>query len=311
MRKLAAALLFLPLGACNSDPLAPLNEGQIASEPETVAIEMTAYVPAAGHAFKDLFVSNLSVIPQKAQLLLSTARDGLPDGLKQSLAAEFGFTVGPSAYSATPGFSDLVLRLMGVKLADQAKLHCAPGAMASSSNDAFIFHDSRLPGSPTAFLGLRDCEKLYLGLDPTKFDNSGSGIPDYLKIRCGLNPRNSHDSLLDPTGVGISHYDECKRHLPNDESPDSQPAQVFGYHYRIDVHADGSRDFAVSNIPVLNSGQDNLLAFYLVETDLSSGAESLYTAFTILPAGSGESTLKFAYWATDPAHFTNQEIVPQ
>ena len=312
---ISLALVLLPMAwvssACNFDNLVPLNSGQFAAPPETVALLVSGYVPAAGDTFKDLFVSNFSVKASQGALSLMTARDGLPDTLKQQLAAAYGFTVGPIAYSVNPGFSDFALALMGIHIGQQSLLNCATQLQQSSSNDAFIFPDPRLPGSPTAFLGLRDCEKQYLGLNPALFDNNGNGIPDYLKLRCSLNPKNTHDFRLDMPGDGLSNYERCKRHIPIDENSGSQPNQLFAYQYDFENQPDGSKTLSVSNIPILNGGQDNLIALYLTESNRATGVASLYTAFTILGPGSSGSTLKFSYWATDPSKYFNQEIVPQ
>jgi hypothetical protein len=297
--------------ACKSDPLTPLAPSQFANPPQTVAVSIMNYVPAQGKAFKDLFVSNFSVKAAKGALSLNTARDGLPDTLKQQIASTYGFTVGTNAYSINAGFSDLVLYLMGVTLSQESLLSCAPNLQNSSSNDAFTFTDARLSAGITAFLGLRDCEKQYLGLNPALFDNNGNGIPDYLKLRCGLNPANTHDSHLNVAADGVSNYDKCKQNIPADESSNSQANTLFAYQYNFEVHADGSQNLYVTNIPILNGGQDNFIAFYLTEVDLSTKAESLYTAFTILGAGSNGVTLKFNYWATDPNKYTNQQVVPQ
>lgn len=312
MRKLwIAASLSALLAACNADNLQPLQGGQFAPPPQTVTLEVINYTPAQGKAFKDLFVTNLSVKASQGQLLPMTARDGLPDALKTQLSATYGFTVGPSAYSVNPGFSDFLLSLMGVQFAQQSLLNCATNLQQSASNDALIFPDRRQPGAPMAFLGLRDCEKLYLGLNPAKFDNNGNGIPDYLKLRCGLNPKNTNDYKLNITGDGVTNYDKCKEHIPIDENANSQPNGLFAYKYNFEVHPDGTQNLMVSNIPILNGGQDNLIALYLVETDLTTLAPALYTAFTILSPGANGLILKFNYWATDPSKYTNQEIIPQ
>jgi hypothetical protein len=309
-------LVFLAAGlttfmGCNAENLQPLNEGQFAAPPETASIAIMNYVPAPGKAFKDLFVSNFSVKAGRAKLALMTDRDGLPDTVKQQYVPTYGFTPGAGAYSINPGFSDFLLSLVGVTVTQQSLLTCAASLQQSSSNDAFNFPDSRLPGSPTAFLGFRDCEKQYIGLNPTLFDYNGNGIPDYLKVRCGLNPKNPKDSQLNVAADGVSNYDKCKQHIPIDERADSQANQLFAYKYKIEVHTDGSRNLYVSNIPILNGGRDNFIAFYLTEVDLSTKASNLYTAFTILNAGSNGLTLKFNHWATDPTKYFNQRVIPQ
>ena len=298
-------------GACHEDTLQPLNQGKFAAPPETVAVQIMGYQPAPGNVFKDLFVSNFSVKAAVGVLSLSTARDGLGDGLKQGLAATFGFNAGTNPYSANPGFSDLLLYDMGVTFSQQPLLSCATNLQQSSTNDAFVFQDTRNGAPFTAFLGLRDCEKQYLGLNTSLFDNSRSGIPDYLKIRCGLNPKDPNDVTLSPAADGVTNYEKCKQHIPIDESAASQPNILFAYKYDFEVHADGTQNLAVSNIAVLNHGQDNLIAIYLTEENLTTKANSLFTAFAILPTAMNGRTLRFNYWATDPTKYTNQEIIPQ
>lgn len=311
LRLLGVLFWWLCLSGCNDSNLQSLGQAQFAQPPQTMSIAIMNYAPQPGNAFKDLFVSNFSVKAAQGQLLLSTSRDGLPDTLKQQLNPVFGFVPGPGAYSVNPGFSDLLLDLLGVTATQESQLVCSTNLQQSSSNDAFIFPDIRVPGSPMAFIGLRDCEKDYLGLNPQKFDNNGNGIPDYLKIRCSLNPRDAHDYAIDGAADGVSNYDKCKEHIPIDESSTSQPNTLFAYHYKYDVFPNGTRNLYVSNIPILNGGQDNFIAFYLTEMNLSTKAVSLYTAFTILGGGSNGLNLKFNYWATSPANFFNQEVVQQ
>lgn len=272
-----------------------------------MTVVIKGYKPQAGAAHQHLFVSNFSTKVVKGRLLPSTARDGMPDELKKTLAPAFGFTT-DSPESVVPGFADSLLFNMGITLPQQALVRCAGNQMLSSSNDSMIFNDNRVSGSPITFLGLRDCEKVYMGLNPNKFDNAGNGIPDYLKLRCGLNPTHENDAYVSTAGDGVANIDKCKRNIPIDENVNSQPNQLFGYRYSTQQNADGTTDFTISNIPILDSGADNFLAFYVTETGLSSKAPALYTAFAVLKAGYTGKTLKIDYWATDSTKFFNQEI---
>jgi hypothetical protein len=315
------ALLLTFCTGCNDGNLQPLQPGTAVLAPQTITVEIMNYIPATGNTFKDLFVSNFSVKAQQGQLLPMTARDGLPDTLKQQLAPTYGFVVEDSAYSVNPGFSDFILSLMGVTLQQQNLLTCAPALQQSTSNDAFNFTDAR--NGAQAFLGLRDCEKQYLGLDSTKFDNNGNGIPDYLKIRCGLNPKDPYDSKLNIAADGVLNYDKCKEHLPLDESATSQANQLFAYQYDFQnvpqTNPSGipsstpsttlTKTLKVSNIPILNGGRDNFIAFYLTEVNLATNTTALYTAFTILGPNSNGLILKFNYWALGGTNLTNQQIV--
>lgn len=318
MRKLLTLSLFqtlirialIPfLAACSkTEALKPLGEASLTSPPETMSVRIKNYRAQPGKTFQHLFVSNFSVNFARGQLLKSTSRDGMADSLKLSLASQFGFDItGPE--TRVPGFADLLLWDMGVQLPAQALIRCVPSGMLSSSNDGIAYNDSRYAGSPAIFLGLRDCEKNYLSLDPRKFSNSGDGMPDYLKLRCGLNPSNPYDAFMSTSGDGVSNLDKCKWHIPLDERADSDGNILFRYNYDVQVKGDGSTEFLISNISILDGGKDNFLVFYLTETDLADRSLSLYTAFAILKSGYAGKTLQFSYWGAIPATFNNQEIL--
>lgn len=308
--KILFALMALICAGCGqkTESLQQLGLGEFAAPPDVVTIKILGYKPQVGKAYQNLFVSNFSVKAQKGTLTLSTARDGMPDALKQSLNAKYGFTI-DSAESSAPGFADLMLFDAGLTLAQQSLLFCSSNQQISSSNDAVVYNDDRQAGNPVRFLGLRDCDKVYMGLNPQAFNFSGDGIPDYLKMRCGLNPLSKTDAFISTAGDGVLNIDKCKRNIPIDESAYTQPNQLFSYQYNTIVNQDGSRDFTISNIPVLNTGDENFIAFYLTEIDLSNNAPALYTAFAILKAGYAGKTLQINYWATDASKFFNQEIV--
>ncbi len=302
----AASVLVISAQGCTKQgkTLTALQQQQIASQPQTVAITIQGYTPPSGRVFQNVFVNNFSVKASQGQLTYMTARDGLVDSIKQSLALTYSFsTTGPN--SALPYFSDLMLYLSGITSTSQNLLYCSNGSgggvdqTKSSSNDAFSYIDSRLTGSPTEFLGLRDCEKLYIGLNPNLFDYDGDGIPDYLELRCGLNPKNPGDSNLSIAGDGVTNLQKCQEGIPIDENANSQPNKLFASQYKITVQADGSRTFAVSNIPVMNGGQDNFLAYYITELDPTTQTSYLYTAYSILKAGAAGQSFKIQFWGND------------
>ncbi|MDR3607072.1 MAG: hypothetical protein P4M08_06805 [Oligoflexia bacterium] len=290
--------------------LTPLQALQVALPPQTVTIKLTGYKPAAERSFSNIFVNNFSVKASQGQLTYSSARDGMPDTLKLAHIADYNFGTG-SAESAVPYFPDLVLYLAGITSSSQSLLYCPPSQTLSSTNDLFSYIDTRTSPPTTQYLGLRDCDKLYIGLNNNLFDNDGDGIPDYLELRCGLNPANPNDANLSIAGDGVSNIQKCKQGIPVDENANSQPNQLFASKYRTTVQSDGTTAFSVSNLPVLNGGQDNFIAFHLTELDNTTQKSFLFTAFYILPAGSAGQTFSFAYWANQQGMTPqNQGLTP-
>jgi hypothetical protein len=302
---LAAAAAATTLSCTIQPQLSRLEKSRVAPPPEIVNLEISNYQPATGRSFRELFAHNFSVKVNEGDLEYSAARDGLSDAEKLELGAAYGFSVG---YVDSDGnlFSDLVMYLAGVQRAQQTALFCATNLRASTTTDGFFYTDTRIGGP--AFLGLRDCEKAYLALDPKKFDNDSDGIPDYLELRCGLNPKNPNDVYLIPTGDGVTNLEKCKRQIPLNEDARSQPNQVFAHRYRTEVDAAGRHKFFVENIPVLQSGRDNFLALFLTEYDAGTGATELYSAFLRITPGASGRTLKFDFWGTSSAVARETEI---
>jgi hypothetical protein len=304
-----ASSLFMT-GCLTQSTLTPLTLAPVTPPPQTVTLQMTNYTPKAGRIYQQLFVSNFSIKPGKGTLSPETARDGLTDDLKNAHASDYGFNLsGPN--SANPFFSDMMLYLTGIPSTQQNLLYCASNLQLSSSNDALIYSDTRANPSTSQFLGLRDCEKTYLGLDPNKFDFDGDGIPDYLELRCGLNPKNPNDASLSISGDGLTNLEKCRRNIPTDENANSQPNALFQYNYDLKLQGDGSTTFTISNVPILNNGKDNFIAFYLTEQNTTTLQSYLYTAFMILPSGAQSKTYHFPFWGVNAGQYTNQEILFQ
>src|SRR5262249_12340296 len=127
--------------------------------------------------------------------------------------------------------------------------------------------------------------------------------------QCGINPLSPGAAFVSTAGDGVANIDKCKAHIPTDENAFTQPNQAFSYKYKVQVNDDGSSDFTISNIPILNGGEGNFIAFYVTETDSQNGAPGVYTAFTVLKNGYANKTLEFPYWATSSSNFFNQEII--
>ena len=303
-------LLFLSLviSACTNkqNTLVPLDVNAQGVAPVTTSILIQNYKPQVGNTLKNIFVSNFSVIAKNGQLQYSTARDGLPDPTKLTLNSTYGFNTN-SPESAVTGFPDLLVFKSGLTISKQNSLNCAPSQMGSSTGDWFQYSDYRQGGALTT-IGLRDCDKLYIGLKPTSFDSNNNGIPDYLEMRCGMNPLSPIQSTLSAAGDGVSNLQKCRLNIPIDESASTSANQLYAYVYTNTNNPDGTTNISVTNIPVLNQAQDNMIAIFVVETNTTTKVSSLYTAFAILTSKYAGGLLKFPYWATGSANFLNQQI---
>lgn len=307
---ITALLSFAILGTGCGKPerLDPLASTLVGGPPALMKIKINNYNAAPGKAFQHLFVSNFSVKVRKGELKKSFARDGLYDDLKVALNPNYGFLL-TNPETVVNGYSDLLLYYLGIKSPQQILVYCSPAQMNSIARDQFLYNDTRRAGSPATYIGLRDCQKNYMGLDPNKFNYTGDGIPDYLKLTCGLNPGNRFDAFVSSSGDGVANIDKCKMHLPIDEDSRSMANQIFAYKYDIRTLTDGSAEFKVTNIPIFDD-EENFIAIYLTETDLSDQTLTLYTAFARIPPGFNGRELEFDYWYQGtPATQMNREII--
>ena len=308
---LAAAAVSGTVACAPSTNLQALSYGSFAAQPDTVTFVIKNYQPQIGNAIANIFASNFSVKVANGQLYYSTARDGFSDVEKSGLASTYGFLLNTSETATrTQYFADLFLYRLGIVTNQQSSMYCSSSYLASQSNDMLTYTDTRTSPSTTQTLGLRDCEKIYIGLTPSKFDTAGNGIPDYMKLRCGLNMSSKNAAYISTSGDGMSDLEKCRRHIPLDENAYTQPNQLYAYQYSTTLNSDGTTDLTIANIPLLNSGTDNFIAFYVTETNSSSSVQSIYTAFTILTSASKNKTINVPYWATSSSStFYNQQIV--
>jgi len=129
-----------------------------------------------------------------------------------------------------------------------------------------------------------------------------------MKLRCGISLTDANEAYLSPAGDGVANIDKCKRNIPIAESANTQANQTYAYQYSTSLQSDGTTQFTISHIPILNGGSENFIAFYITETGLTGGAPGIFTAFAILKSGYSGKTLQVSYWATSNATFFNQEI---
>ncbi|MBS1960072.1 MAG: hypothetical protein JST80_11400 [Bdellovibrionales bacterium] len=288
--------------------LVDLEKGEKPIAPPVITLKMSKYTPTTGRTFKDIFVVNFSSKCTRGKCEESYSRDGMTDTLKANTAAQYGFAnTGP--YTVNNNFSDLMLYLSGIVYSQQNLLYCALSQTESTSNDIIKYMDDRNATPVVQYLGLRDCERSYLGLNPNLFDFDKDGIPDYLELRCGLNPKNPNDAALSLTGESISSLEKCKRHIAIDEAANSPANQLFAYQYKLEIEKDGTRTFTVSNIPVLENNKQNLIAIYMVEIDPNTSKTYLSTAWSLItPTPTRERVYRFNYWVMSSATTFNQEI---
>lgn len=279
------------LGFQQTSNLTDLVQSAFVETPETVTVQVKNYCPTSGRSFKDVFVSNFSVEVIQGQNRFDSDADGLPDFIETENGQKFN--ISPySTDSNNDGFGDLFMYLSGIDASQQSHLRCLDASNGDGSGVVLA-----RPGQPDQFIGLTNCEKELMHIDPADFDTDGDGIPDILELRCGLNPADSNDALLDPDGDGLTNYEECKRHTPSSESNKAGGLSKLEYVYKQTVRvANGQQciDFEISNISVLNHGKDNLIALYLTEVD-GYQKEHLSTTFMLLPNDSAGSTIAIEY----------------
>lgn len=313
--KKSPLLILALLSGCILKPveqkgtLQELQKGELPDVPTVITLKMKKYRPESGRQLKEVFVSNFSTNVRRGKAEESYARDGLSDEFK-ARAVEYNMN-SSSPNSANPMFSDLMLFLSGIKHNQQSFLNCPNSLNASRTNDVIKYMDDRVNPPQLTLIGLRDCEKAYIGLRQDSFDFDKDTIPDYLELRCGLNPRNPNDAALSPTGDGVTQLEKCKRHIPLDESANSESNKLYAYQYNIRIEKDQTRTITISNVPVLKENKQNLIAFYIIEMDNTTAKTYLYTAHSLLtpnPDRSGE--YEFNYWVTpgDTNTYFNQVV---
>lgn len=283
----------------NGPTLLELNQGEAITAPPTITLKMNQYRPAAGRSFKEIFVSNFSMRCRMGTCEESTSGDGLTDSEKIR-ATEYNFSTGSTHTKGEEHISDLLLFLLGVTAPYQDNIHCSD--KNSTAGDIITY------GGFT--FGLRNCERRYLGLNTALFDFDNDGIPDYLELRCGLNPKNKMDAAISTSGDRLSNLEKCKRNIAVDESADSNANQLFAYQYQTRLESDGSKSITTGNIPVRNNRQ-NLIAFYLIEVEARTGKAFLFTAYALITPSSRAPVYQFNWWggpgSQTNAH-TNQRI---
>lgn len=293
---------LLALFACKISPqesaatLVPLDDSEYAKKPKTISIEISNYCPSnPTRSYQDLFVSNLTTSVMNADLALDTDSDGVPDAQEQKSNARLA--IEPQlADSNGDGYSDLTILLAGIGRFEQGLLRCND----HSSNDGLAIlykNPAAAVGALPALLGLANCEKEFLHLEPANPDTDHDGVPDYLELRAGLNPLDASDALADTDNDGLSNLAEVKRHTPVTVANAEHNLGVFEYQYNIEVDNNvtpACTRFGIKNIPIINEGKGNVIGLYLLETDNNTGS-IVHTAFIATPDQAADKVFKLDF----------------
>lgn len=211
--------------------------------PENVNFQGLELLASSGALdIKGLVVSNVNALPQENGLEPDSDGDGLAD-IEEAMPLEGtvpgtpgcptpGVTnatladsdcLNPGDITQCDGITDLVDRLLGFD-------PCAPEPPETRPTcvGVGIFDDSD-------FDGLRDCEELLIGTDPTLVDTDGDVLPDKMEVTAGtrfLEP----DALLDDDGDGVPNGEEVRNHT---DPASSDAGRHLGEAYRYELANEG------------------------------------------------------------------------
>lgn len=191
---------------------------------------------------KGLVVSNVNALPLEHGLQPDSDGDGLADieeaAWEEGVVPVPGTCPTPGVTSLTTndsdcinagdptqcdGITDLVDRLLGFDPCTPE-----PPEMRPTCVGVGIFDD-------TDFDGLRDCEELLIGTDPTLVDTDGDVLPDKMEVTAGtrfLEP----DALLDDDGDGVPNGEEVRNHT---DPSSSDAGRHLGEAYRYELANEG------------------------------------------------------------------------
>ncbi len=213
------------------------------ASPEAVNFLGLELLASAGALdIKGLVVSNVNALPLENGLEPDSDGDGLADIEEATwdegvtpvpgtcpqpgvtdLAQSDSDCANPGDPTQCDGITDLVDRLLGFD-------PCTPEPPETRPTCAGvgIFDD-------TDFDGLRDCEELLIGTDPTLVDTDGDVLPDKMEVTAGtrfLEP----DALLDDDGDGVPNGEEVRNHT---DPSSSDAGRHLGEAYRYELANEG------------------------------------------------------------------------
>lgn len=260
--------------------LKQLDEGRLTPPPERISIELNGYCPVSGRQYEQFYAVNFSTHVDGGSMLPDSDRDGIADEIENRLAAIYNLSPLHSDTNGD-GISDLLIFLSGIRASDQSRLRCSD--LLDNDGDGLIY---MAPSGPQ-FLGLRNCEENGLALTGMdRFDSDGDDIPDYLELRCGLNPKNMWDAQIDSDGDGIQNIEECKIATPYNDSNSDPAISRHAYKYMLKNETGTGNQTCVridvDNVGVLGAGEGDLMVLYLIEME-GAQRKHLYSGYFVVP----------------------------
>lgn len=288
------------MASCNQSKEANSLEAIKIEMPEPlqkkITLEIKNYCVQTGHVKGDFYLHNASAVLQKGMAYIDFDRDGLPNYLEDD---DTLFDLRTDNYdSNSDGYNDFIIYHAGFTKDEQLKL----------------VNKCLIATQDTDFDGLNDCEEKLLGTRPDYFDTDGDGIPDVLETRFLLNSvSDQNDMVVDSDGDGISNLNEVKMNTPPDEHNRSgilNTIQITYDTFTLDQE-EKCFDYKISNIPIVNSSNDNRLKLYFIERDHSKSQDKdvLYTSYVDVPTSvEHESVLKYEY--SDLSFYHDTGVMP-
>lgn len=246
---------------------------------KVVTIKIEDYCPLPGVRFDDMWAIGMSGRVEKNKIWMDLDRDGLPNYRDSDPVLQTNLRYPDTNQD---GYSDLLVYLGGFTADAQKALKiCSDPTQDTDQDD------------------LTDCEEdNLLHTDPKRWDSDGDGVSDGLEIRNGLHPKDPNDVLQDPDSDGLASILEVKLNTPPFET-NSDAISALAYKYETEQVLNASKavcfHFTVSNIPVLDVSNGNLVRLFFFERD-RDGVSAVNSFSVVFPAAQADKTvLKYSY----------------
>ena len=243
---LAVAMLA---GACSHDILS------LETQTKTVGLHIQSFCPDSGYTYSQIYANNQSAILTTTGWTKSTNRDFLSDDFKNdpTIKANFGFNPN-SGDSIQAGYRDGVLYKLGYNIASGQNVPVCNNPYVDTDND-----------------GLWDCEENLISTDLANPDDDGDGIPDGVEFRNGLNPKSAADAQIESTAPGVTNLMAAVTHLLINTTP-TDFLMSLRYTYEVTNLSGGCYSFKVTNIPVMDVANGNMLEILVLENAINGTA---------------------------------------